>query len=72
MKRIIPSILIFSFLSYIGCYSARTVDKEILLSNNNVEPIGELTIITNDDRRIIIDEIIYPIVDDTLYADGIN
>ena len=72
MKKFSIYILIFSFLNYVGCYSSRTVDKEILLSNNNVEPIGELTIITNDDRRIIIDEVIYQVVDDTLYAGGID
>lgn len=72
MKKFPIYILIFSFLNYVGCYSSRAVDKEILLSNNNAEPIDDLTIITNDDRKIIIDEITYQIVDDTLYAEGIN
>jgi hypothetical protein len=56
----------------VGCYSSRAVDKEILISKNIEEPLRELTIITNDDNKIIIDEITYQIVDDTLYAEGIN
>ena len=70
MKKFPIYILIFSFLNYVGCYSSRAVDKEILLSNNNAEPIDDLTIITNDDRKIIIDEITYQIADDTLYTEG--
>ena len=70
MRNVLIYILVFSFLNYVGCYSSRAVDKEILLSNNNAEPIDELTIITSDDRKIIIDEITYQIVDDTLYTEG--
>ncbi len=72
MKKSPIYISIFSFLNYVGCYSSRAVDKEILISKNIEEPVGELTIITNDDNKIIIDEITYQIVDDTLNAEGIN
>jgi hypothetical protein len=72
LKKVFLYLFIFSFFNYIGCYSSKAVDKEILISKNIEEPVGELSIITNDDQRIIIDEITYQIVDDTLYLEGID
>ena len=72
LKKIFLYFLIFSFLNFVGCYSSRAVDKEILIANSDSEPIGEITIITNENKSIKIDEIIYQVIDDTLYAEGIN
>jgi hypothetical protein len=72
MKKVFLNCLIFSHINFIGCYSSRAVDKEILFSKDRTEPIDELTIITKENKIFKIDEIIYQVVDDTLYADGIN
>jgi len=72
MKKICFYILIFSFLNFFGCYSSRSVNKEILYTGDLGEPAGVVTIITNDEQRIELEECIYELVGDTLYANGIN
>ena len=72
MKRVSSYILILSFLNFVGCYSSRAVDKEILISKNIEEAVRELTIIINDDNKIIIDEITHQILDDNLYEDPVG
>jgi hypothetical protein len=84
MKKICFYILIFSFLNYIGCYSSKSVNKEILYTSDLGEPAGIVAIITNDDGKIVLDEgkyddgkIVldegkYELVGDTLYVSGIN
>ena len=67
MKKTFFYILIFSFLNYVGCYAWRKVDKEILYTEDLGEPAGIVTIIMNDEERIVVDEGIYDVVGDTLY-----
>jgi len=72
MKKICFYILIFSFLNYIGCYSSRNVNKELLFSQDLEEPISIVAIITNDDKKIELRKGIYEEFGDTLYTDGIK
>ena len=72
MKKLCFYILIFSFLNYIGCYSYRNVNKEILYTSDLGEPAGVVTIITNDEKKIVVHDGIYELVGDTLHAKGIN
>ncbi len=72
MKKICFYILIFSFLNYIGCYSSRSVNKEILYTGDLGEPSGVVTIITNDEKRIDVREGIYEVVGDTLRVRGLK
>jgi hypothetical protein len=72
MKKICFYILIISFLNFIGCYSSRSVNKEILYTSDLGEPAGVVTIITNNEERIVLDEGNYELVGDTLYVNGIN
>jgi hypothetical protein len=67
MKKLCFYILIFSFLNYVGCYAWRKVDKEILYTEDLGEPAGVVTIIMNDEERIVVDDGIYEVVGDTLY-----
>lgn len=72
MKKICFYILIFSFLNYVGCYSSRNVNKELLFSQDLEEPISIVAIITNDDKKIELRKGIYEEFGDTLYTDGIK
>lgn len=72
MKKILLYLLIFSFLNYTGCYSAKVVGKEKFFSEGSREPINDLNIVTNDDNRILMDEVTYQVINDTLYIEGIN
>jgi len=76
MKNILEKfcfyLIIISFLNYTGCYSSTVVGKEKFFSESNTEPIDDLTIITNDDNKFILDEVTYQVIDDTLYLEGIN
>ena len=72
MKKTGFYILIISFLNYDGCYSYRNVNKEILYTSDLGEPAGVVTIITNDEKKLLVDEGIYELVGDTLYVNGIN
>jgi len=65
-------LLIIFFLNYTGCYSSKVVGKEKFFSESSTEPINDLTIITNDDNKFILDEVTYRVIDDTLYLEGIN
>ena len=65
-------LLIISFLNYTGCYSSKVVGKEKFFTESSTEPINDLTIVTNDDNRIVMDEVTYQVYDDTLYIEGIN
>jgi len=57
---------------FIGCYSSKVVGKEKFFTESSSNPINNLTIVTNEDKRIEIDEVMYQVIDDTLYAEGIN
>ena len=72
MKKIFFYIMIISFLNYIGCYSSRSVNKEILYTSDLGEPASIVAIITNDDGKIVLDEGKYELAGDTLYISGIN
>ena len=72
MKKIRFYILILSFLNYVGCYAWRKVDKETLYTEDLGEPAGVVTIITNDEERIVVDDGIYDVVGDTLYIKGVK
>jgi hypothetical protein len=72
MKKIFSYLLFFSFLNYTGCYSSKVVGKEKFLSGGSKEPINNLTIVTNEDKRIEIHEVTFQVFDDTLYAEGVN
>lgn len=72
MKKICFYILIISFLNYVGCYSSRSVNKEILYTSDLGEPAGVVTIITKDEKKLLVDEGIYELVGDTLFVNGIN
>ncbi|MGB5849609.1 MAG: hypothetical protein WBH40_14040 [Ignavibacteriaceae bacterium] len=70
MKKICFYILIFSFLNYIGCYSSRSVNKEILYTQDLGEPDGTVVITMNDENVIELRKGIYEVVGDTLYVNG--
>jgi len=76
MKKISENIcfylIIISFLNYTGCYSSIEVGKEKFFSEIRTEPFNDLTIVTNDDNKFILDEVTYQVIDDTLYLEGIN
>ena len=72
MKKICFYILIFSFLNFIGFYSSQSVNKEILYTSDLGEPAGVVTIITKDEKKLLVDEGIYELFGDTLYVSGIN
>jgi hypothetical protein len=72
MKKICFYILIFSFLNYIGCYSSRSVNKEILYTGDLGEPSGVVTIITKDEKKLVVYEGIYDLVGDTLHIAGME
>jgi hypothetical protein len=76
MKKIFENIcfylIIISFLNYTGCYSSKVVGKENFFSEISTEPINDLTIVTNDDNKFVMDDVTYQVIDDTLYLEGIN
>ena len=72
MKKIFLYLLIISFLNYIGCYSSKVMGKEKFFSGGSREPINDLVIVTNEDKRIEIHEVTFQVFDDTLYAEGVN
>ena len=72
IKKIFLYLLIFSFLNYTACYSSKTVGKESFFSENREEPLNDLTIVKTDDERIIMDEVTYQVVEDTVYLEGVN
>lgn len=71
-NKILIYILIFSFVSYIGCYSAAAADKYVLNSEKGEELIDELIIVTSNYDKIIIGTPFYKIINDTLDVTGIN
>jgi hypothetical protein len=70
MKKNIYYILIFSFLNYIGCYSSKSVNKEILYTSDLGEPSGIVVITMNDESKIEVSEGIFEVVLDTLNVNG--
>jgi hypothetical protein len=70
MKKTCFYILIFSFLNYIGCYSSRSVNKEILYTSDLGEPAGIVVITMNTENVIELRKGIYEVVGDTLYLNG--
>ena len=72
IKKICLYLLIFSLINFMACYSSETVNKEKFLSESGTEPIYGVTIVKNDDERIIMDEVTYQVVEDTLYLEGIS
>ena len=70
MKKICFYILIISFLNYVGCYSSRSVNKEILYAQDLGEPAGIVVITMNDEQKIEVREGVYEVVLDTLYVKG--
>ena len=70
MKKLCFYILIFSFLNYIGCYSSRSVNKEIFYTSDLGEPAGIVVITMNDKNVIEFRKGIYEVVGDTLYVNG--
>ena len=54
--------MIFSFLNFFGCYSSRSVNKEILYSQDLGEPAGIVVITMNDEKKIEVREGIYEVV----------
>ncbi len=72
IKKISFYILIFSFLNYTGCYSSTSVSKEILYEEDQEGLLGEITINTNEAKRIELLEGTYQVFDDTLYSRGFD
>ena len=72
LKRICLYLLIFSVFLYTGCYSSTSVDKNLLYTDFEKKAFDDLTIVTKEDERIIIQGVTYQIINDTLYANGIN
>ncbi len=72
INNILIYILIFSFVNYIGCYSAAVIDKYDLNSDNGEESMDKLTIVSYSHDRIIIGTPVYQIISDTLNVAGIN
>ena len=70
MKKLCFYILNISFLNYVGCYSSRTIDKEILHTQDVREPVGIVVITTINDKVIEVRDGIYEVVDDTLHLKG--
>jgi len=65
-------LLIFSFFNYTACYSSVIVDKEKLFSQNRNEPINDITIVTKDDKRILINEATFEVLNDTVHIEGVK
>jgi len=72
MKKTFYYILIISFFDYVGCYSSRNVNKEMLYTLDSGEPADVVTIIMKDEKKLVVDEGIYEFGGDTLYVNGIN
>lgn len=72
MKKICLHLLIFSFFNYTACYSSVTVDKEKLFSKNRNKPINDITIVTKDDKRILINEATFEVLNDTVSIEGVK
>ena len=70
LKKLCIYILNISFLNYVGCYSSRNIDKEILHTQDVREPVGIVVITTINDKVIEVRDGIYEVVDDTLYLKG--
>ena len=71
MKKACLYLLFFSFFHHTGCYSAKVVSQDIFHSENNTEPTGDITIFTNKDDIIEIEENSYQVLNDTLFAKGL-
>jgi hypothetical protein len=72
IKKIFLYLLIFSFFNYTACYSSKTVGKESFFSESREEPLNDITIVKTDDERIIMDEVTYQVVEDTVYLEGVD
>ena len=71
-KQIFISFLLVSMFNLlVGCYSAKRVDKKIIDSDFDRSEIGDITIITESDKRIIIRDKTFKIINDTLFAYGL-
>jgi len=62
-KKIICTILVLALLSQVGCYSAKVVTLEEVITNPE---ITELTVSTRDSLRLIFEKPDFTIVNDTL------
>lgn len=62
-KKIICTILVLTLLSQVGCYSAKVVTLEEVITNPE---ITELTVSTGDSLRLIFEKPDFSIVNDTL------
>ena len=72
MNKTFFYIIIISFLNYIGCYSPRYVNKDILLTSDLGKPAGVVTIIMKDENKLEADEGIYELIGDTLHITGLK
>jgi len=70
LKKLCFYILIMSFLNYVGCYSSRNIDKEILYTQDVGKPAGIVIITMNDNKVFEIRDAIFDLVQDTLYVNG--
>ena len=71
-NKIFISFLVVAILNLlVGCYSAKIVDKEKLHTDFDRNEIGDITIITESDERIIIRDKTFKIINDTLFAKGL-
>ena len=62
-KKIICTMLVLTLLSQVGCYSAKVVTLEEVITNPE---ITELTVSTRDSLRLIFEKPDFYIVNDTL------
>ena len=62
-KKIICNILILSLLSQFGCYSAREITVDEVLTNDK---ITKLTIMTKDSVRLIFEKSDFLVTNDTI------
>lgn len=66
-RKIVSSLLIVSFLSYIGCYSTETVPKQELAAK---QIQGDITVIMKDRMRFVFGDGKYSISSDSLSGIG--
>jgi len=70
--KIIVWLTILSVMNLIGCYSSTIINKDILFKENQEDKISDLTIVTNEKKKIKLQEGSYKVVGDTLYAKEIR
>ena len=71
VNKIFAHFLVFSFINYTACYSSVSVSKEKFFSGVRDKPVNDLTIVTKDNKYILINEATFEVKDDTVHLEGV-